>query len=100
MIEELHSIRLCLDSAIIYGCFNAFQSPFLNLTLTSGTTVGLEVQRLNISLNETGIYLFCASTECTMNNPLHTLILSVRLDVTGEYLGQCTFWPFELCILE
>ena len=84
LIEDLHSVRLCFDSKLFYGCFNALESPCLNLTLTSNNTVGLEVQSLSADLNKTDISLFCASTECTINNPLHTLIKSVRLEVTGE----------------
>ena len=70
------------NSALVYGCFYAFKSPYLNLTLTSSNTVGLEVHTLSTALNKIDISLFCASTECSMGNPLHTLILSVRLDVT------------------
>ena len=79
------SIRLCINSALFYGCFYAFKSPYLNLTLTFSNTVGFEVHTLSAALNKTDTSLFCASTECSMGNPLHTLILSVRLDVTGKH---------------
>jgi hypothetical protein len=97
LIEDLHSIKLCVDSKLFYGCFNAFKSPYFNLTLTSNNTVGLEVQSLSANLNKTDISLFCASTECTMNNPLHTLIKSVRLEVTEEECQNCS--PHATCII-